>query len=97
MAYLIPNQFSSYHLTEEEELQGQILTITQQQVIQNLLAVTAEEKNLLSFDTTNPLEYAQREAGLAGQLAAYAFILESSEAASRLLNDPNYTDPTIEE
>ena len=81
MAILIPNSFSSYDLTEEETLQGSILTLTQQQLIQNYRSVLAEEKLALEYDPANPQIFLQREAGLAGQLAALNYLLDMSESA----------------
>jgi len=81
MAIIIPNDFTSYQLTEQEELEGSILTITQKQVIQNHLSAAAHEKNALEYDPENPQRFVQQEASLKGQLDAYHFILASSEAA----------------
>jgi len=74
MAIIIPNDFTSYQLTEQEELEGSILTITQKQVIQNHLSAAAHEKNALEYDPENPQRFVQQEASLKGQLDAYHFI-----------------------
>jgi len=91
MAHLIPNTFSSYQLTDLEELQGQILTVNQKQVIQNRLSIVAEEKLLLVFDPEHAKHFIQQEASLAGQIAALSYILELSDASEQLMNDPNQT------
>jgi hypothetical protein len=88
MAVLIPNDFSSYNLTEDETLQGSILTIQQQQVIQNQLAVVALEKINLLYDPESPKSFIQREASLQGQLNILRFLLECSDAAILQLNNP---------
>ena len=88
MAHLIPNDFSSYQLTEQEELEGAILTITQKQVIQNYLSAAAMEKNGLEYDSEDNLKFVQQEASLKGQIDAYRFILDSSEAAEIALTNP---------
>lgn len=79
MAHLIPTAFSKWELNDEETKQGSILTIAQTQVVQNLLAMAAEEKIMLEIDPNNISSYVQREAGLAGQIAAYQFILDQSD------------------
>jgi len=83
MASLIPNAFSSYSLTEEETLQGSILTITQQQVIQNRLAVVAEERLHLTYDVANPTAFLQAEAYKKGELDALRYILDVSDALTQ--------------
>lgn len=86
MSVLLPNDFSSYNLTEAETLEGSILTITQKQVIQNQLATVAAEKINLQYDPQSPDGFLQREASLQGQLGILRFILESSDAAQLQLN-----------
>ena len=81
MATLIPNTFSSYELTDDEQTQGSLLTITQKQVIQNHICNIAEEKLALVFDASKPTAYAQEEASLAGQIAALKWMIDISEAA----------------
>jgi len=80
MAYLIPNSFSRYYLTDEEELNGSTFTIDQIQVLQNDLASIAEEKINLEFDPKNPEEFIQAEAFKSGQIALLQYMLERSEA-----------------
>ena len=92
MAILIPNDFSSYQLTEQEELEGSILTITQKQVIQNYLSAAASEKNGLEYDPDSPTRFVQQEASLKGQMDAYRFILASSDTAEEQLTTPNELD-----
>ncbi len=89
MAVLIPNDFASFQLTEQEELEGSILTITQKQVIQNHLSSAAAEKIGLEYDPENSLKFVQQEASLKGQIDAYRFILASSDTAEDLLTTPN--------
>ena len=81
MAELISNTFTSYNLTDEEILQGSLLTITQRQIIQTNISMAAEEKLALEFDVTEPNKYIQKEAGLAGQIAALKYILDQADAA----------------
>jgi hypothetical protein len=91
MANLIPNDFSSYQLTEQEELEGSILTITQKQVIQNYLAAAANEKIGLEYSEEAHDRFIQQEASLKGQIDAYRFILAASDSAEELLTAPPLT------
>ncbi len=82
MAILNPtNQFQSWTLTPEEFLQGGLLTILQKQVIQNQIASVATQKINLTFTPAQPLEYAQQEAHLRGQIDALSYLLTLSEQA----------------
>ena len=81
MATIVPNVFTSYVLTEQEQIEGSILTIAQKEVIQNRLSDTAAEKLALPFDPSNPMEFAQEEAYKRGHIDALQFILDVSEAA----------------
>ena len=96
MSRVIPNDFTSYELTEKEEIDGSVLTTLQKQRIQNALSNAAMEKNSLSFDPTNPTRFAQQEASLKGQMDAYRFILDSSAIAEEALNQSNITLDTEE-
>lgn len=90
MAILITNSFSSYNLTDAEVLQGAILTLLQKQVLQNILAVCAEEKLAIDFDVKDPLGFAQQEAYKRGQIELLNYIISSSDTAEATLNDPNF-------
>ena len=82
MATLNPtNQFQSWNLTPEEFLQGGLLTSLQKQVIQNQIASVATQKINLTFTPAQPLEYAQQEAHLRGQIDALSYLLTLSEQA----------------
>ena len=85
MAKIKHNAFTSWELTEEEELQGQQLTITQVQVIQNLIADTAESLLNLEYDISKPTDYIQQESYKRGQIEILAFLLDRSVAASELV------------
>ena len=81
MSHLVANAFSSYELTDEEALQGAILTITQKQVIQNQLAALAEEKIHLEPDPANMMLYVGEEAYLRGQIVNLQYLLQLSATA----------------
>lgn len=97
MAVLIPNQFSTYQLNDEEALQGSILTITQKQVMQNHLAGIAAEKNAAAYDVDNELKTIQDEAYNRGQMDLCTYFLDQSDAAAVALqaqNDPAAIEET---
>jgi len=91
MANLIPTAFSKWELNDEEVRQGSILSVAQTQVIQNNLAMAAEEKLMLEIAPDNISLYLQREAGLAGQIAAYQFLLDQSDFWQDPENIPSNT------
>ena len=80
------NQFQSWVLTPEEFLQGGLLTTAQKQCIQNQIASVATQKINLAFDSTKPLEFAQQEAHLRGQIDALSYLLTLSEEAESQLS-----------
>jgi len=91
MSHLEENTFSSYQLTDEEVMQGSLLTLTQKQVIQNDISLYAEQKLALEFDTNTPQLFIQQESKLSGQIQALRYRLdcsEASEAAIEALNNP---------
>lgn len=79
MATLVPNEFSSYRLTQDEEVQGILLTNAQKQVLQNQLSQCASDKLNLTYTPNDPLVYAQKEAYLRGQIDAIKYILSMCE------------------
>lgn len=81
MATMIVNSFTTYELTEEEELHGTILTTAQEQVLQNKRAMIAEEKLALEFDPERPKDFIQQDAYKKGQLDLITYLLDASEAA----------------
>jgi len=91
MAIIIPNQFTSYALTDKELLEGAKLTTLQKQFLQNQLSNAAMEKNALEFDPNNQLKFAQQEASLKGQMDAFTFLLDSSLAAEEETNEASIT------
>lgn len=86
--YLTPNSFSSFFLTEDDSLEGSILTTLQKQVIHNLLVARAEEKLALRFNPAKPEEFIQQEASLAGEIAAYQTLIANSELSVEFKNNP---------
>ena len=87
MAYPIPSTFTRYHLTPEEQENGQNLTTNNIYVIQNLICAAAEERLGLTYDPSRPLEFAQREAELQGQIGILRMLLEMSSTPTITIQD----------
>ena len=85
MSTIIPNDFTSYALTDEETIQGTILTITQKQVIQNQIAVAAMTKVALEPDADSYTEFLQQEAHLRGTIDALKYLIDLSDASEELV------------
>lgn len=84
---IIPHTFNKYEMTEEESQRGNILTLSNQAVIQNLIAEKAEAKLSLQLDPANFNAYIQEEAYLKGQIEILQFLLNmSAYAESNLTN-----------
>jgi hypothetical protein len=81
MATLIPNDYSKYELSDEEAVYGAVLTETQAQVIQNEIALIAEEILALEYDVNNPTDFIQRESFKKGQLQILKYRLDCSITA----------------
>lgn len=86
MPTLLPCQFSRYQMTEEEALQGALLTTLQICCIQNQIADIASRKLNLVYNPQNPTDFAQQISWYQGQLEALEFLLSASEAANLQLN-----------
>lgn len=81
MAQQILNQFSQFELTPDEQTAGEMLTVTQVQVIRNLLAAEAIKRIGLTYNPNEPMHFMQQEAEIQGAISAYTMLLESSELA----------------
>jgi len=89
------NSFASHKLAELETLNGSLLTPLQRQVIQNNIADVAEQIINLTYNPNNPVQFAQDDAHLKGQLAAFRFLLiraEESELQLRILARNSQSD-----
>jgi len=87
MARQLPNSFTRYQLSEEEQLKGQILTTENAHFIQNLISDAAESKLAMKFDPNNPLHFAQQEAELTGQIGVLKALLDFSLSAQATLRN----------
>jgi hypothetical protein len=79
--------FTSYLLSNEDQLQGQIFSVLQEAVLQNMLVDLAEEKLNLKYDPEHPLIFLQREAELQGQIGLVSFIIELSTTGKNIVQD----------
>lgn len=89
MAHLNPeSSFQSWILSENETLQGCVLTTLNAHVIQNQIASYAQERLNLELDMTNPTRFVQQEADLKGKIAALRYLLDLSESAQKQIAAP---------
>lgn len=89
MSHLKPNAFSSYEMTDKEELQSAILTINQKEHIQNELALAASSVLQLSCNGITPEEYLRDVSYDRGRIAAFQWLLTQSTIAEDVLkNNP---------
>lgn len=77
----IQNRFTSWELSETEAQLGFLYSDLQRCNIQNLISEAAEAKISLTFDPTNPIAFAQREAELQGQIGILEYLLEQHRLA----------------
>jgi hypothetical protein len=76
MATMKTSSFTFWELTEEEEAEGRKFTETQTHVLQNQLAICAEEKLALEYDTNNLMEFVVQDAFKQGQIALLRYLLD---------------------
>lgn len=85
MSNVIANEFTEYELTEDEILAGQMLTVTQVQVLMNMRAAYARQKLNMQFDPNNIQQFLQIEAEVGGKLAVLQDILDAHAIAAEAL------------
>ena len=89
MAQLVPNSLTTYKLTSEEELAGQILNDLQLICIQNKLAELIVARLTITLDTLNTLKFAQDEAYLKGQIDSLLWLVDTSKESLAEVNAIN--------
>jgi arginine deiminase len=87
MASQISNSFTTYKLSVEEELNGQVLNLSQKMVLQNELANISENLLNLVFDPLNPTKFAQDHAFLSGQRTVINYMLDRAQSAEAELKN----------
>lgn len=78
--------FTTYLLTEAEQLTAKELSPETKMYVQNLLAEAARDKVALALDPESHVTNVQKEAYYRGQMEAYMFLLASHEYAVRQHN-----------
>ena len=91
--HLIPNVFSTFDLTPQEQRVGEILSSLNLAVIHNLRSQKAEEKLRLTFTPADINTYIQREAELQGQIGILDYLIQCSEYAAGN-NQTNVVSPS---
>lgn len=81
MAQQIINRFSQFELSNEEQLSGQILSINQLAVLQNLRSEYAHKKLSLIYTPNDHQTYVQQEAEITGWMSCLDYIIECHEVA----------------
>lgn len=88
--------FQSWVLSQDEYIQGTILTLLQKQNIQNQICALSVRKNNLVPDFTEEgkFKFLQEEAELRGQIGALSFLIAlSNETEASLKPQPQSSDP----
>lgn len=79
MSKLVPGTFGEYELTRQESLSGGILSSDQKALLQNELAMIANNRINLDFTPGDPTKFAQDEAFLKGQMSIIRVMLLRSD------------------
>ena len=82
---LAESKYIRYELSEEEILQGSILSPQQEMVIQNQISDLADRIINLRFDPLNPVQFGLEQADAQGQIIALSYLLDSSRNAKQTL------------
>jgi hypothetical protein len=85
MATLVDNEFTAFNLTDEEFLEGSLLTDLQKKIFMNLRALAAQELLYLELDPLNQLKFAQAHADLSGRIKQISYILDCCKEAEQKL------------
>ena len=78
MAHITINSFTSWQFSDEEQSLAYHLNDLQIKALQNEIAILAERKIALKFDPTNPIEFAQQEAEIAGAIGTLQYLISRS-------------------
>lgn len=80
MAHLTTTPYSAYELTAQEYNEGSKFTINQKQVIQNQIALLADELLLLEPDPNDYAKFIQQQAHTKGGIQSLQYLLALGEA-----------------
>lgn len=81
MPTLKANPFAQYEFEEVELLNAKILHPLQRCYIQTLLGEYSAQRLSITFDSNNPIQFAQQEAELTGQISILQLLLNDSDEA----------------
>ncbi len=83
--------FTTWELSDEDEIQGSILSDLNIMVLQNMIATFAESKLAIKYNPMEPLIYAQEEAEITGQIGILQHLLVINENARERMRAINET------
>lgn len=97
MAKLIPNIFTSYELTEAEQLEATVFSDLQIKYLLTLRAEAAVAKNELVLDPDKIGDYVQQESYQTGKIEILSYLLAAHDASIEALNaNPNIVNSNEE-
>lgn len=97
MAHLTANDYSSYDLNIQEYEEGSKFTVTQKQVIQNHIAILAQELITLEPDPTDYAKFIQQQAHTKGGIDALRYLLSCGEAVEQVEQEAADLRPEVTE
>lgn len=78
---LLPNTFTLYSFTSEEEIIANTFSEIQLARLRNELALVAQEKVNLKYDPEHPMQFLQQEAELQGKMGVLNYLIQAHEAS----------------
>lgn len=93
MATQVTNEFTSWNMSDQEIQMAQTLSAEQVMYFQTMMAGYASKKLALAYNSQNPLQSAQREAELQGQIGVLQQILADHEDAIRRSEEASTDSP----
>lgn len=82
MSTIKNSEFTEFELSDPETLAGQIYSVPQLQVLQNLRADFVREKLNLKFTPHDIQSYLQQEAEITGKIGTITYLIETSAFAT---------------
>lgn len=93
-SYNTDQPFHAFNLSEEEVLQGSVLSPLQKQVVQNMIAAHAVDRLNRKIDVDNIMKTVQEDAENQGYIRALRYLLEESDRCLETLNTRR-TNPQV--
>ncbi|PHQ81728.1 MAG: hypothetical protein COB66_01265 [Coxiella sp. (in: Bacteria)] len=85
---LTENSFVSWILTDAENAEGSIFSMTQTQVMQNHLSALAEQLLTIKIDPKDPMLFALQHADLSGKVEFLKYLLAMSDTMKEAIAPP---------